>query len=829
VREHKLGKRLETLRVEQPAAFPAPSQAKRPTRDDAGRSEMARAIGKKARALFDADVLITQADLIAALNRDGAVSGRYGKLTTARYQQLFTRAPSEFPQLADRELVLGKLADEIRALKRSDGALTPSQLTEKMRALHPRFRLSRVYQLRERFPGLIDEAGVAAVPAEQRRTDAVRLAGLMQEAGGARKGTIAAIATKLGKREPRFTRDYCYRLRREFEAELFSAGAIARRPPSVERSSLPVQELYALLVRTSPPGTGERQLAVALDRLLAARGLPVYGGEKVPSNISKPVNRRYGSIEAQSARVASAIVAEYAAAAPRGTAAQAIFEKVLVDYPSIDRQKLSTYLNSWTRSPGSYPALASFLSRGRLALEGKGTPPRTPRYLGGWDLDRALLGPVARDGKLAAELASASQYARIPNHLPLLDQMVADLKGKTPLRGKNVLWVSHLLATTVPLARALQSAGTLARSTIVVGTPYGSNPAVRETLAEQGFDVRVPKLSMPEYRRAVERALDDMVTRHRQNQKPVVVLDDGGLVSEILQSNPRYADVLSAFKIVEQTTRGITVAEKNQLRLPVVNVARSASKRAEGAFIGRAVAQKTVQGLTGLGRRLEGERATVIGYGVIGTAIAKELRSRGAKVTVVETSLERVAQARRAGFQVAEKAGALASAQIVIGATGTRSLSLDDLRLLPSGAVVASASSKQVELDMEGLGQASRSRTLVPAASPLVRLPTARYQLGRAQLTVLGDGWPVNFDGDVEDIPAGLIQITRALMFAGAIQAAGIKTNCAKNRGMTPLDNKVDQQILRRFQALSRGAADWSAHDPTRWPEVVREVAGALR
>ena len=53
--------------------------------------------------------------------------------------------------------------------------------------------------------------------------------------------------------------------RREFEAEYFSAGSLARRPPTTERSSLPVQELYSLLVRLAPPGTSERQLASALD------------------------------------------------------------------------------------------------------------------------------------------------------------------------------------------------------------------------------------------------------------------------------------------------------------------------------------------------------------------------------------------------------------------------------------------------------------------------------------------------------------------------------------------------------------------------------------
>jgi hypothetical protein len=152
------------------------------------------------------------------------------------------------------------------------------------------------------------------------------------------------------------------------------------------------------------------------------------------------------------------------------------------------------------------------------------------------------------------------------------------------------------------------------------------------------------------------------------------------------------------------------------------------------------------------------------------------------------------------------------------------------MRQLRSGVVVASASSKQLELDMEGLGRASSRRTLVRSNSPLVRLPTARYKLGQKEITVLGDGWPVNFDGDVEDIPPGLIQITRAAMFAGAIQAAGIKTNYVKNRRMISLDTKVDRLILRRFNQMRRAHTPGTTiHDPERWADGLRQVAGFLQ
>ena len=824
VSHHKLSR----LYNEHPELFPR--RGRWPARSD--NTAAATEVGRRATAVFKKDVLSTQADIIRVLNADTAFVARHGRMTRNRYEQLHLQQPHRFPPLKQTDVILGQLAQEVRGLLKAQPDLTPVAIAAQMKQRHPRFKRSRVDQLRRTFPGLIPAAGVVAVSPTQRLADARLLARKLRQAGGER-GAIAAISTELCRTaDPRFTRDYLYRLRKEFSQQLFSTGVVALRPPAVERSSRPVAQLLALAVQLSAPGTGERDLGRAVNRLLKERGLAPFA-DKIPTNITRRMSREHGTLTAQNARATAQVVAEYARAAPRGATQQQIFARVLADYPSLDRQKLSTYRRMWSSKPASYPALAKFYAArgGKLSISGRGEQLTGACYLGGWSVERALLQPAGQDSALAARLASFSQYARIPTSLPLLDQMVADLGRRKPLRGHNVLWVSHLLATSVPLARALRSAGTLAKSAIVVGTPYGTNPAVRKTLAEDGFDVRVPRLSVTDYQRKVERAVDDMVKLHRRNHKPVVVLDDGGLVTKILHSNPRYRDVLGAFKIVEQTTRGITLAEQQQLKVPVINVARSVAKKAEGRFIGAAVSAKVLQGLGRLGRTLDRVPVTVMGYGVVGRAVARELRKAGALVTVVEPSTARARAARKARFTVAAKEQALAGAKVVIGATGKQSLSLADLRRLPANAVVASASSKQVEFDMQGLVRAASARRVLPSGEALVRLPTAQYQLGRKRITVLGDGWPVNFDGDVEDIPARQIQLTRAVMFAGAIQAAGTKACYVKNRRLIPLAAQTDRQILDRFKLLQRqpvGPRKMEVHDPARWQEVIRSVAGSM-
>jgi S-adenosylhomocysteine hydrolase len=681
-----------------------------------------------------------------------------------------------------------------------------------MRERHPRFKRSRVDQL-----GVFEKGGVAPTP-EQRRADAEELADRMAESGD----SILDIAKAWHAEDPRIDLGYLHRLRRDFEAELFHEGALARRPPDRRRSSHAIDELYSLAIRLSAPGTGERALVQALNRLLVQRGLPPYPEDR-QMNAAARVAKEHGTLYDRGAAITAEVVAEYARGARAGTGEEAILAALQRDYPTIDAFKLSTYRRMWQENPGAYPALKPFFRRGALAFRGRGE--RLPRrYRGGWDVERALLAAAQRDRALAEELAHYSEYARIPASLPLLDEMVASLGGKRPLNAHNVLMVSHLLGSSVPLARALARAGALAKSTIVVGTPYGTNPAVRRTLEAEGFQVRVPELSPLAYRAAVEKAVADMVERYRRNHKPVVVLDDGGLVAEILHTDPRYKQVRHAFKIVEQTTRGITAAEAWDLKGPIVSVAGSESKKAEAEFIGRAVARKLVQGLGRLNKRVKGARVTVVGYGNVGRAIARELALLEAEVVVVEPSETRAAEADDAGFEVRALEDALDDADLVVGASGTTSIKLEHLRRLRSGTVVVSASSKRLEIEMERLEAWSSWRKPILANSPLVRLPTARYRLGNREITVLGDGWPVNFDGDVEDIDPEEIQLTRAAMFAGALQAASIHINHAKNKGIVPLDPSVDDWILRRFRELRRTAHRPGIRDPDRWMDVIRDV-----
>jgi hypothetical protein len=80
-----------------------------------------------------------------------------------------------------------------------------------------------------------------------------------------------------------------------------------------------------------------------------------------------------------------------------------------------------------------------------------------------------------------------------------------------------------------------------------------------------------------------------------------------------------------------------------------------------------------------------------------------------------------------------------------------------------------------------------------------------RLRVVDRDVTFLNGGFPINFDGAVNCVPAQQIQLTRALMLAGAVQALE-----AEEVGVAPLDVETCEWLVRRFGELGgeRRSAD---------------------
>lgn len=818
---------LTRIRQKNPARFPDPPRNASPAD-----RRVAEALAAAMQRALVADPFAKVPALMEAINKhEPELVREFGAVSYGRYYDIRKKNPELFGRVDDSSRWQAPVAARVREIMQAEPTLSRNDLVARLQKTWPAMSYSRLAHLKEADPTLPIAGSYNRKSGADIDAMAQRILELLHEDPSRTHVVIAKVLTRERKEE--VTRAYVSSIVRDFRPHLFAGiGAVDDHRLLPKRQGLVAQGLLQLAIRTAPPGAPTENILGVLNGLLEERGVGKLTAGYLPRLTEMADKQGLPGPSQVHARTTARIVAEYAAAAPRGASEAEILASVQRDWHTLDGRSLGRYRGMWRNAPKDYPELARFRKGRELALVGLGKALQPARFLGGHDPVKQLAGASPEE---ALELARFTELAAVPLRLPEIDAVVDDLQGSTPLKQANVLWVSHLLADVVPMGYALKDAGAESSRTIVVGTPYGTNPSVKACLHDMGFSVRQPKLDIDDYRRTVKQAIDDAIALHKKNGEPIVVLDDGGLVSHLLHEDPKYAAVRSKFRIVEQTTGGVLLAEKHALESVVVNVARSDSKALEGEAIGEVVAAKTVQALARFGAGLKGKELLLVGFGVIGPAIASEMLARGAKVTVIERSKERAEAARKAGFHVIlddptdakateRRRAALAKADLVVGATGRRTISLDDMKLLKDGAAIASASSKRGELDMDGLERAASAREDVPSGEPLVTLPTAKYRLKGRTLYVIGDGYPVNFDGGVQSVPPEKIQLTDAAMLAALLQASRVGNS---QRGLIDLDPATDARLLARHHAgqRRRTGARPEVYDPARWREVVAAIA----
>lgn len=771
--------------------------------------------GRLARELAKKDVMITREAIVEQINANPKYVAKFGELTFEKYRYLGVRPNADFPRLRDRSTWLPLVESAIEKLFARDPTLTDAQLVERLLPKFPSINLTRIGDVRKANKALFERR---ATQIERQSVSDPKLVQRVRRVLEKNPGlTHAQILARLEPDFPKLTIRQVGSIIAKLRPELSPKVVAKLSDRDTARQVKSVAKLYEIIVRLFPPGTKQEILLAALNAELEKRGV-------APFNSLVFQQTRLTSLDVHLG-VAAKLLAEYARAAPKGTPADEILNRIEDDYPTLTRMALRHYWSDWTKDPKRFPELAPFIKGGKVELRGLGLEVAKPRFIGGWDVNRAVLGGDRQENDALAELG---QHARIPLHLPMLDAIVEDQKGGTPFATKNILMVSHFLASSVPMTLAMKKLGARFENTIMVGTPYGSNPTAVENVRGMGFDLRVPPLDEAAYKAAVEKALDEMVAKHRKNGETIVVLDDGGLVADILHRNmEKYADVIGAFKLVEQTTGGLLLAEKHDLQVPIIKAAKARAKIREGELIGRAVATKVRQGLERLSKSLDGQSAIVTGFGTIGQATAKELRAANVDVLIVEPNDTKRRLAKSLGFRVAAAPPleALRKTDLFIGTTGERTLTLEQMRELKSGVIVASASSKQAEFAMGDLRKAASNAREIPSDTPLVTLPTKEYTLGGKKLIAMGDGWPVNFDGDVGAHFPQEIQLTRAIMLSGALQASKLLPG-GKNKGFLEFDRDEDALLLTRFEKMrSQWTGAHPLRDPSKWREVYLDMA----
>jgi S-adenosylhomocysteine hydrolase len=376
---------------------------------------------------------------------------------------------------------------------------------------------------------------------------------------------------------------------------------------------------------------------------------------------------------------------------------------------------------------------------------------------------------------------------------PLLKALGARLGqslGKPLANRRIIVSGPHLLEDLPAYLTELERLGLNPRTTLLFYKPYPYPQAeeLQRAIRARGYQLHSIK------------SVDQVLTA-RQSTEPMFVIEDGGHVASFVYTHPGIP--VSGF--VEQTTRGLRVHE-DQLRLrgrlpaPVLTVADAEIK---SRFEPPLIADQIVHNLRILAPRLpiRGSRILVVGAGTIGLPLARRLRENGASLRLVDPRplrrLEVIADCGPDALALSIDAAA-PWADLVIGATGTRSIPGNVLQRLKSGAMVASISSDQVEIEIPWLNRNSvqvqewfwqgqdKSK---PAAQSIYTLHNGR------RIVLLNSGYPLNFSGPHAGMAPNGGDLVMSLMIAASV---GLVQHLAgPNAGSGILRGELDRLVAK--------------------------------
>jgi adenosylhomocysteinase len=283
-----------------------------------------------------------------------------------------------------------------------------------------------------------------------------------------------------------------------------------------------------------------------------------------------------------------------------------------------------------------------------------------------------------------------------------------------------------------------------------IGVPYSSSQTIADQLS--GTCQRVLLPSYVDLPTILFRTFAELRNRCIAAGERLIIHEVGGRCGPLLMADP-YLSQRCCIGVVEDTTFGRRVYEqlRSVLPVPVFHVAASRLKLLEAMFVGEAVATQTQALLNTIGRRLAGLPTGVLGFGPIGESVAHALRRRLAHIAIYDIDSIQMVRAAFAGFTTAPRQDVLRNSHLIIGATGHPSIHPEDLDSLCSHAVLASASSGQVELPVSALIARATDQDSSLAA-------IRRYTLSPDHhLFLLRDGFPVNFAGN--SVPHDVIDL----------------------------------------------------------------------
>jgi S-adenosylhomocysteine hydrolase len=367
----------------------------------------------------------------------------------------------------------------------------------------------------------------------------------------------------------------------------------------------------------------------------------------------------------------------------------------------------------------------------------------------------------------------------LPEVIALIDDVFLNEDGFYKFRRHPkdiyILAYVHCLPSMVDLIRAMISAlGVTASKIVILPKVYSRIESAAEQLRQLGVSVVEYKVCF-EYGYYDEsawssiedacRIVHDRVVKGKSSDSRVVLVDDGGLLTECWHKlyNAERIETVS----VQQTASGMW-RRPFVSRIPKINVANSAAKRNfESYIIARAVANKA----DSLGVTNGKTRIGVAGYGAVGRAIAHVFDTQGKEVIAYDKIILNEEKAGRI-VKTKNQKKIIEQSEVIFGCTGVdwclRSL-FNDYANKP---VLISCSSRDVEYRsiIREYGEKTRDK-----CDEIQQFGEIRINTSKGTSVVMNGGFPINFDRKYEWEKKQDIVLTRALILIGILQAISIE------------------------------------------------------
>ena len=352
-----------------------------------------------------------------------------------------------------------------------------------------------------------------------------------------------------------------------------------------------------------------------------------------------------------------------------------------------------------------------------------------------------------KDLKLASDGIMRIKWAA--REMPVIGQIRERFSKEKPFDGVRISGCLHITSETANLAIALKEGG--ADVVMCASNPLSTQDDVAAALVEEwGIPVFAIKGETNEtYYSHIGSAVD-----HR----PQITLDDGAdLVATIHQEKQKVIDEVIGG--TEETTTGVirlrSLSREGKLRYPIISVNDADTKHLFDNRYG--TGQSTIDGITRATNVLwAGKRVVVVGYGWCGRGVAERSRGLGGHVIVTEVNPVRALQAVMDGFEVMPINDACPQGDIFVTVTGD--INVIDRRhfeIMKDGALVANSGHFNVELNLEGLTEMSKSTS---KARPYVQ----EYLLHNGRrIFVLAEGRLVNLSA-AEGHPSSVMDMSFA-------------------------------------------------------------------